>query len=359
MARHAALLIIGAILCLSAGCGSGPPDLPAGGLPPEGGSHTEARLVEDERVSMGSPVHLSAWTADPVRARAAFAAAFDEFDRLDAMMTVWREDSDVLRVNAAAGRRPVAVQPEVREVLRVARQVSEWTGGKFDVTFGALAGLWKFDHDQDNVVPDPAAVRGRLPLIDYTQVVVDDNAGTVFIRRPGMSIHLGGIGKGYAVDRAAAILRQAGLTDFMIQAGGDLYAGGRRGDRPWRLGIRDPRGAADKSFAMLDISDATFSTSGDYERFFLRDGRRYHHILDPDLGEPARASRSVTVVSERAILADAVAKGIFILGPDAGMALVEKLPGIEAVIVGAGNEIVISSGLRGRLQVLAPPTDAP
>ena len=316
-------------------------------------------LVEDERVSMGSPVHLTAWTADAGRARAAFDAAFAEFDRLDAMMTVWREDSDVLRVNAAAGRHPVPVQPEVREVLRAARQVSEWTGGKFDVTFGALAGLWKFDHDRDNVVPDAAAVRGRLPLIDYTQVVVDDNAGTVFIRRPGMSIHLGGIGKGYAVDRAAAILRQAGLADFMIQAGGDLYAGGRRGDRPWRLGIRDPRGAADRSFAMLDVSDATFSTSGDYERFFLRDGRRYHHILDPDVGEPARASRSVTVVSERAILADAVAKGIFILGPDAGMALVEKLPGVEAVIVGAGNEIVISSGLRGRLQVLAPPTDAP
>ena len=109
----------------------------------------------------------------------------------------------------------------------------------------------------------------------------------------------------------------------------------------------------------MNLRDETFSTSGDYERFFLRDGRRYHHILDPDIGEPARASRSVTVVSERAILADAVAKGIFILGPDAGMALVEKLPGIEAVIVGAGNEIVISSGLRGRLQVLAPPTDAP
>ena len=308
---------------------------------------------------MGSPVHLSAWTSDRTRATVAFDAAFDEFDRLDALMTVWREDSDVLRINAAAGQRPVAVHHEVREVLRVARQVSEWTGGKFDVTFGALSGLWKFDHDQDDLIPDPAAVRSRLPLIDYTQIVIDDNAGTVFLARSGMSIHLGGIGKGYAVDRAAAILRQAGINDFMIQAGGDLYAGGTRGGRPWRLGIRDPRGPADRSFAALDLSDATFSTSGDYERFFMRDGRRYHHILDPDLGEPATRSRSVTVVSERAILADAVAKGIFILGPDAGMTLVERLPGIDAVIVGANNEVVISSGLRGRLEMLAPPTDAP
>jgi thiamine biosynthesis lipoprotein len=328
-------------------------------LPAEAGSHAEAVVVEAERVSMGSPVHLTAWTADRQRAEVAFDAAFDEFDRLDALMTVWREDSDVLRINAAAGDHAVPVHPEVREVLRVAREVSDWTGGKFDVTFGALSGLWKFDHDQDNVIPDPAAVRRRLPLIDYTQIRIDDTAGTVFLARRGMSIHLGGIGKGYAVDRAAAILRQAGIVNFMIQAGGDLYVGGTRGDRPWRLGIRDPRGPADRSFAALDLSNATFSTSGDYERFFLRDGRRYHHILDPDVGEPATKSRSVTVVSERAILADAVAKGIFILGPDAGMALVERLPGIEAVIVGAGNEVVISSGLRGRLQILAPPTDAP
>jgi thiamine biosynthesis lipoprotein len=354
--RHAALLIvIGFIVpSLSFGCSRGQ-NLPADADSGNG----QDELVEAERVSMGSPVHLSAWTSDRERATVAFDAAFDEFDRLDALMTVWREHSDVLRINAAAGQHPVPVHAEVREVLRVARQVSDWTGGKFDVTFGALSGLWKFDHDQDNIIPDRAAVRSRLPLIDYTQIVIDDNAGTVFLARSGMSIHLGGIGKGYAVDRAAAILRQAGIAHFMIQAGGDLYAGGRRGGRPWRLGIRDPRGPADRSFAALDLSNATFSTSGDYERFFMRDGRRYHHILDPDLGEPATRSRSVTVVSERAILADAVAKGIFILGPDAGMTLVERLPGIEAVIVGANNEVVISSGLRGRLEILAPPTDAP
>jgi thiamine biosynthesis lipoprotein len=145
----------------------------------------------------------------------------------------------------------------------------------------------------------------------------------------------------------------------MIQAGGDLYVAGRRDGRPWRLGIRDPRGPADRSFAALDLSDATFSTSGDYERYFFRNGRRYHHILDPDRGEPAMLTRSVTVVTSRAVLADAVAKGIFILGPGDGMALVERLPDVEAVIVGAGNEVHVSSGLKGRLVLLAPPTDAP
>ena len=323
------------------------------------GAERAAGPVEGEHTSMGSPVHITAWTDDPDRARAAFGAVFDEFDRLDALMTTWRDDSEIQRLNAAAGLRPVPVSPEVREVLRIAAQVSEWTGGKFDVTFGALSGLWKFDENRDNSLPDMAEVRRRLPLIDYQAVRVDEAAGTAFITRPGVSVNLGGIGKGYAVDRGVAIMRRAGFSDFLIQAGGDLYAAGRRGDRAWRVGIRDPRGPADRSFAAMDLSDATFSTSGDYERAFVRDGRRYHHILDPDTGEPAPRSRSVTVVSERAVLADAVAKGIFILGPEEGMALVERLPGIEAVIVGADNQVRVSSGLSARLTRLAAPTDAP
>lgn len=309
---------------------------------------------------MGTEVELTAWTADDVRAEAAFTAVFGEFDRLDAMMSVWKDGSDVLRLNAAAGDHAVPVSPETREVLRVARQVSDQTEGRFDVTFGALSGLWKFDtQDKDNSVPDRREVLKRLPLVNYRDIEVDDRAGTALLKRKGMRVNLGGIGKGYAVDRSVAILRESGLRDFMIQAGGDMYVGGRRGDRPWRLGIRDPRGPADRSFAMLDLTDGTFSTSGDYERFFIKDGRRYHHILDLSVGEPAQGCRSVTLVTDRAVIADALAKGVFILGPDAGMALIERTPGVQGVIVSAKNEVLISSGLRGRLTLLAPPTDAP
>src|SRR5262245_15881007 len=145
----------------------------------------------------------------------------------------------------------------------------------------------------------------------------------------------------------------------MVQAGGDLYVAGVKEGRPWRLGIRDPRGPADQSFAQLDLSDGTFSTSGDYERFFMKDGRRYHHILDLRVGEPARGCRSVTLVSERAVLADALAKGVFVLGPEAGMALIERLPQVEGVIVSAKNEVLVSTGLKDQLTMLAPPTDAP
>ena len=257
---------------------------------------------------MGSTLTLTAWTRqndDDAAAKAAFDEVFDEFARLETLMSTWIPESDVSRINRAAGVEAVPASAEVREVLATARQVSEWTGGKFDVTFGALSGLWKFDHDQDNVIPDMDVVRRRLPLIDYRAIHVNDAAGTVFLARKGMSMHLGGIGKGYA----ARSRRRHSAASWRSR----LHGSERRrhlcvrleGRAPWRLGIQDPRGAANRSFAELDLSDGTFSTSGDYERSFLKDGRRYHHILDPSTGEPARGTRSVTIVANRAVLADA------------------------------------------------------
>jgi len=336
------------LMVLGGACGGGSP----GAAP--------SRVVQRAGTAMGSELRLTAYTSDEAAAQRAFDAVFGEFERLDALLSVWRPGSDVLRVNAAAGDRPVAVSPDTRAVLRAARQVSDWTAGKFDVTFGPLAEVWKFDaQDQDNSIPDDAHIRARLPLIDYRKVEIDDEAGTVFLARKGMRIHLGGIGKGYAVERAAAILRQAGIRDFMIQAGGDLYAGGLKEGKPWRLGINDPRGPAGRLFAAVDLSDGTFSTSGDYARFFVKGGIRYHHLLDPASGLPARGCRSVTIVADSPTQADALSTGVFILGPADGMALVERLPGVEAVIVTATNEVIVSSGLKERLVQLGRPTDAP
>jgi thiamine biosynthesis lipoprotein len=317
------------------------------------------RVVERAGIAMGSELRVSASISDEAGARAALDAVFAEFERLESLMSTWRPASDVVRINAAAGVQAVRVHADVRDVLRRARQISEWTEGRFDVTFGALTDVWKFDHDQDNTIPTPQAIRARLPLIDYHQIEIDDRAGTVFLRRPGMKIHLGGIGKGYAVERATEILRRAGLRDFMIQAGGDLYVGGQKNGRPWRLGINDPRGAEGDSFATLDLTDSTLSTSGDYARFFIKDGIRYHHILDPSTGQPARLCRSVTIASESPVLADAIAKGVFILGPEEGMALVERIPKLEAVIVTSNNEVLVSNGLKERFVLLHRPADAP
>jgi thiamine biosynthesis lipoprotein len=312
--------------------------------------------VRGEHMTMGSLLVLTAWTGDEAGARRAFDAVFAEFDRLDALLSVWKPGSDVLRLNAAPAGTPVAVRAETRDVLRASEQVSTWTGGAFDVTFGALAEVWKFDHDQDGRAPTAAEIAARLPLVDHRAIVIDDGPGTARLTRPGIRVHLGGIGKGYAVDRAVAILRAAGLRDFMVQAGGDLYAAGSAGGTPWRLGIQDPRGPADQPFATVEVADATFSTSGDYERFFERDGVRYHHILDPKTGQPARGCRSVTIVAREAVWADGLSTGVFILGPERGMALVERLPDVEAVIVTADNRVLISSGLEGRVEMRRPPT---
>ena len=316
-----------------------------------------AAQVERARLAMGSELKLTAWTSDEPTALAAFEEVFTEFDRLESLLSVWREGSDLQRLNAAAGLHPVPVSAETIEVLGIARQVGDWTEGKFDVTFAALSDLWKFDHDQDNSIPSRADIQQRLPFIDYQQVEFDAAARTAFVRRTGMRVHFGGIGKGYAVDRAVALLRRRGLRDFMVQAGGDMYVAGRHGGRMWRLGIQDPRGPGGSSFASVELSDATFSTSGDYERFFIKDGRRYHHILDPDHGEPATGCRSVTIVSDRAVLADGLSTGVFVLGPEKGMALIERLPDVEGVIVTAENEVLVSSGLKDQLRILSPPTD--
>ena len=324
--------------------------------PPAAADASKApRLVERARLAMGSELRLTAWTADEPNAVLAFEHVFDDFDYLDRMLSVWHETSEVARLNAAAGDRPVAIRPEVLEVLQVAQQIGAWTNGKFDITFGALSGLWKFDHDQDNRVPSSKDIAERLPLVGYEALDIDTAHGTAFLRRRGMRVHLGGIGKGYAVDRAAAMLRSHGINDFLIQAGGDLYASGRHGERPWRSAIRDPRGEG--AFAAMDLTDTTFSTSGDYERFFIDGGRRYHHILDPDIGQPAPGTRSVTIVAKRAVIADGLSTGVFVMGPDAGMALIEKLPDVEGVIVTGANEVRISSGLRDRLELLAPPSE--
>jgi thiamine biosynthesis lipoprotein len=318
------------------------------------------RLVEQTYAAMGTELKFSAWTSDEDGADAAFEAAFKEIDRLEGLLSNWKKDSEVERLNAAAGKRPVPAGPELREVLDAARQTSEWTQGKFDVTFGVLSGLWKFDYqNKDNTIPPRSEIVRRLNLINYRDLIVDNRAGTAFLRREGMVVNLGGIGKGYAVDRARDILRHRGLRDFMIQFGGDMYVAGLEKDHPWRLGIQDPRGPANRFFATVDLSDSTFSTSGDYARFFIKEGRRYHHIIDPATGEPAAGCRSVTIMASSATVADGLDTGVFLLGPEAGMALIERLPGVEGVIVSGKNEVLVSKGLKGRLTILAQPTDAP
>jgi thiamine biosynthesis lipoprotein len=292
-------------------------------------------------------------------ARASAEAVIELFQRLEQDLSEWREGSPLAEVNRRAGGEPVLVPADLLAVVERSVEIAERTGGAFDPTWAALWGLWDFRAEEPRL-PDDQAIARRTALIDWRKVEIDRAAGTLRLPEPGMKIGLGGIAKGYALDRAADLLRARGRRDFLIVAGGQVYAACRRGDRPWRIGVRDPWGDPPDAFALLDLDPPeeggglSSSTSGDYENFFDLDGVRYHHVLDPRTGRPARGLRSATVVSADATLADALSTALMVLGPERGLALAEEWDGVEAVLVGEDGALGVTSGLAGRLEVVRP-----
>jgi thiamine biosynthesis lipoprotein len=293
-------------------------------------------------------------------AAAAAAEAFAVFDRVEAVMNEWREDSPLGRLNAAAGTGAWLELPaDLCEVLRLAVDGARRTGGLFDPTWAALRGLWRFGDGEAPTVPDPGALAARCRLVSWRGLEVEPAAAgggacRARLAERGMAVGLGGIAKGWGVDRAVARLRSRGLRDFAVQAGGDLFAAGRRAGRPWRVGIRDPRGPPDAAFAFLDVSDRAFSTSADSERFFVAAGVRHHHLLDPRTCRPASASRSASVLAPTAVDAEVLGKAVFVLGGEAGLRLAER-EGAEAVLVTADGRVEASRTLAGRLAVERAP----
>jgi thiamine biosynthesis lipoprotein len=333
---------------------------------PAAGVARERQLFQLERPCMGTRCTIAALHEDRAVVEQAVGSALAEIARLDALLTTWTDSSEVSRINAAAGSgEGIPVSPETFEVLDRSIWIARASEGAFDITIGAFKGLWKFDEDNDGSVPRRADVLARLPLVDYESLVLDPSRRTARLARRGQSITLGGIAKGLIVDRAVGKLRESGLRDFLVQAGGDMYAAGRHGDRPWRVGIQDPRAGSarerstDTSFAMLSLENSAFNTSGDYERFVIQHGRRYHHIIDPRTGYPVTHTRSVTVLAPTSFLADTLDTAVFVLGAEKGMKLIASVPGVEVVIVDAKNQLHLSPGLQGRLQVIRSPTDAP
>jgi thiamine biosynthesis lipoprotein len=311
--------------------------------------------------AMGTIVTVFFYTDNQAGAAKAADDVFNEMKRLDGVMTNFSDTSEIGQINVNAGVKPVKVSDETIAVIERALDVSKRSGGVFDISVGAFKGMWKFDEDMDGTLPDPADVEKRRKLVNWKDILVDQKAKTVFLKKKGMAITLGGIAKGYAVDKCVAILKKDGFTDFMFQAGGDMYIAGAKGDSPWMVGIRDPRGKTDDMFAIAPIKNHSFSTSGDYERGFVKDGVRYHHILDPRNGQPAHASRSVTVRAKDAFTADAWSKVMFIYGWREGSEIIkrEKLDDFEVVWVDDQNEVHATPGIQKDLQMLRKPTPGP
>ncbi|GAB4229969.1 MAG: FAD:protein FMN transferase [Acidobacteriota bacterium] len=274
-------------------------------------------------------------------ARKAIEAAYGELERIEAVMSEWRPDSPLSRLNAAAGEGFVEVPEELAAIIRRGVDYGELTEGAFDITWLALRPIWHFD--ETFRVPTRQEVLAALRFVDYRQITVD---GSRVALPKGFAVGLGGIAKGYAIDRAAAVLRAAGFQDFLVNGGGDIYVAGDKGGRPWVIGVRDPRGAPDRLVARLEVQDAAVVTSGDYERFLIVDGARYHHIIDPRTGWPAQACRSVTILAPEAERADVLATAVFVLGPGSGLELIQKLPGTEAFIIDREGKWFSTAGFR-------------
>lgn len=287
-------------------------------------------------------------------ARRAAAAVARELARLERLWSVFRPGSEVRRIGMAAGRAPVTVHPDTFDILTRAKELSRVSGGRFDVTSAALTRLRR-EAAEEGKPPEPLRIRERLGLTDWSSLVLDRRGRSAFLPRSGQGVDLGGIGKGFAAERALALYCRFGICHAFINLGGNvLTMGGRPDGTPWRVGIRRPpsmsaasRSAVAALAGYVEVRDAAVVSSGGYERYFRFHGRNYHHIIDPSTGDPAKSDAAgVTVVSPSALDADALATAVFIMGSSAGLALLEELPQVEGLVIDLHGEYHLTSGMQ-------------
>jgi FAD:protein FMN transferase len=313
-----------------------------------------ATTIKNGRAKMGSPFEITVVAADEATAWRAVEAGWAEIDRIEELISSWRETSETSAINRAAGGEPVHVSRELYDLVARSIKVSRLTGGAFDVTFGAVGRLWDLKADPPRL-PDPAAIAAALELVDYRAIELDADAPSVHLAKPGMLLGWGAIGKGYAANRAVGVLRSAGALGGLVNAGGDIVAFGRQEDgSPWRIAIAHPL-RPQQVFAFLEVENQAVVTSGDYERYVEIGGVRYAHIIDPRTGWPVRGVRSVTVVCPDGELADALATATFVMGVTDGLALIDRLNGVEAMVVDDEGVIHYSQHLEQRIREVAAP----
>ena len=290
---------------------------------------------------MGTVITVELWHEDDRQGEKQVEAIMGEMHRIDALMSSYKPDSELSAVNDGAARAPVTVSKELLALIERALEYSDITSGAFDITYASAGQHYDY---RNNRKPNQAQLQAALPAINFHHVKIDRSASTVTFLHPGVRIDLGGIAKGYAVDRGMHILQQAGITTALISAGGDTRVTGKRWDRPWHIGIRNPRDE-DNIVSMIPLENSAISTSGDYERYFEEDGVRYHHILDPKTGTSTHEILSSSIIGKSATDTDALSTSVFILGVEKGMQLIESIPDTEAVIIDNRGDMHYSAGL--------------
>ena len=311
-------------------------------------AQSEPVIVKRAQMHMGTLVKITAVAQSEPVAQAAVTAGFAEIHRLEALLSTWISTSELSRVNASAGVMPIHVSLETLTVVQRAMQVAEMTEGAFNIVIGPAVDAW--DVIDSRHIPTESELAALSPLVDLQAIHVNVREQTIFLEKAGMRIDVGGIGKGYAADQAVMAMKKAGASAGVVALSGDIKTFGQLpGGRNFSVGLQHPRKEGEV-LAFIDLENEAISTAGDYERYFERDGVRYHHILDPKTLQPARRCHSVTVIAREGIWADGLDTGIFVMGAELGMRLVEALPDVEAIIVDHDGVVHVSSGLRDRIR---------
>ncbi len=290
---------------------------------------------------MGTRVSVELWADDDARGRELVNEVIREYRRVDDAMSTYKPESEISQVNAHAAEAPMVISDELFDLVERSLELSVASGGAFDITYDSVGYLYDFRARQR---PTDEQIQQRLAAVDYRHVVLDKAKHTIFFTTRGVRINLGGIAKGWVVERAAALLRARGVEHALLNAGGDTRVLGDRRGQPWVVGIRHPR-VADEVVTRLPLVDEAISTSGDYERYFEENGHRYHHILNPATGRPTEGILTVTVIGPDGTLTDGLDTAIFVLGVEKGLELIEAYPDYETIIVDAAGKVSYSKGL--------------
>jgi thiamine biosynthesis lipoprotein len=305
------------------------------------------KTVQKTEAIMGTDVTITVVAKSEAEGSASIDAAMAEVRRFDRMMSLYKDDSEITKINLAAGKHPVKVSPEMIEAVEAAARVSVLTNGAFDVTIGPLVVLWQM-RLKEGKIPSDREIEQVRPLVNYRNIIVDRKASTIFLKRPRMIMDLGGM-KGYIADRVKELLLKRGVDNAVIALAGDIWVLGRREDgKPWRIGVQHPR-EPKQTIAVLDLSDKYISTSGDYERYTIVEKKRYHHIIDPRTGKPSTGVISATLIGDPGALIDPLSKAPFILGPEEGLRILKKA-GAEAIIVDEQGKIYMTDGIKNFIE---------
>ena len=308
----------------------------------------DSSLTLHKRVAklMGNRFELSVISGNESFAQCAIEKAIEEIKRIEKLFTTFSDDSQTALINASAGIQPVKVDKEVFDLIERSIKISAITQGAFDITYGSLdKRFWNFDQ-QMKALPDKIAAKKMVRLINYRNIILDHGNTTVFLKERGMRIGFGGIGKGYAADRAKYILQSEGIKSGVVNASGDLIAWGNQADgRTWTIGIASPENIH-HPFSSMSITNKAVATSGNYEKFVIINGKKYSHTIDPKTGFPVSGIKSVTIICPNAELADALATPVMVMGINVGLNLINQLSDVECIIIDDNNKLYVSNNIK-------------